>query len=146
MRLRFLPLEIFALIEWGVIVSLHYAPGPWMTGFGGYTDSVVILSTLIGTTLTLLLLLSVLNKTPRFSVFLVINAVIGLFCLGLAAFGLQGAPVRLIFTFYSFALIGNSLFVKIPKQQQAVAPPVAADDHVTMLGTRGKRQDRKKAA
>jgi len=116
---RFLPLEIFGVIQFLTIFSLFYAPVFFISGYG-YERQDVLISTTFGVLLAILVLSMALGGGLSFRVYLRMTEALSAFLIVLAFLGtIPGTLPSLMFLIYGVLLIGSSLTVVIPVSRTA---------------------------
>ncbi len=117
MKLRFLPADVFAVIQTFAILSLIYAPMPFGWGNPGMTHTTTLISTVSGVTLAFLLLTSALGVGMKFSTYRKVSMAAGL-VLALAAIArLDFSPGTMALVIcQGFALFASALTVETGKR------------------------------
>jgi hypothetical protein len=121
---RFVPLEVFAVMEGFLVVSLIHAPAPWLTGLGGYTPALFLVSWGLGVGLSLVAFMNSIGGWIRFRTHLRVLLAAGIFCLVSSAFLLEALPrTRVIFAIYGLLMTCGALFVVRPEDRLSAAAP-----------------------
>lgn len=106
-------MEIVTVLHGLIIVSMMYAPAPWITLKGGYSEPALILSTSAGAVLGTLAFATAVLNWMTLRTYLVCAGVVGVGCL---VYGLFGQPVgsapSVIFLAYGVLLTTSSLTAK----------------------------------